>query len=83
MTIQWSSDLPTRCDLNAPSPWAPGLTNRQAIRLADLRETHGMRGLGAREDAERWALEAEIGRALHGEALEENAERDSGMVWLS
>lgn len=63
-------------DMNAPSAWAPGLTNRQAIVLADLREEHGRRGLSPREDAKRWALEAQIGRALHGAALEENEDRD-------
>lgn len=72
-------------DLNAPSPWAPGLTNRQAIRLDDLRMqvSIGSLALSRHEAAEYQALQEKIGRALHGEALEENAERDSGMVWLS
>ncbi len=64
-------------DPAAPSPWATGLTNREAIRLDDLRMTRhiGTRPLDRHEAAECQALQEKIGRALHGQALAENAER--------
>jgi len=77
----------TNLDLNAPSSWAPGLTHREAIRLADLRELNGINGLSWRFDREDMArLEAKLAEGWHGVALEENAHYDAiggaGMVWL-
>jgi chromosome segregation ATPase len=69
-------------DLNAPSPWATGLTNRQAIRLADLRDqvNRGALALTTMETRELDKLEWLIKEAQHGVALGENADRDRARI---
>lgn len=65
-------------DMDAPSTWAPGMTNRQATRLADLRECLGRQGVDAlspRESAERDELEALLFAGQLDVARDESADR--------
>lgn len=64
--------------MTAPSPWATGLNNRQAIRLSDLRDqvNRGALALTASEGMELAKLEWLLVQGIHAVALDENADRD-------